>query len=46
MMGAAAGGSMAKVLTETIPAKYADPTQSGLAKSVVKGEENNFLFDL
>jgi hypothetical protein len=46
MMGAAAGGSMAKVLTETIPAKYADPAQSGLAKSVVKGEENNFLFDL
>lgn len=46
MMGAAAGGNMAKVLTETIPAKYADPAQSGLAKSVVKGEENNFNFDL
>jgi hypothetical protein len=46
MMGAAGSGNMSKVLTETIPAKYADPTQSGLAKSVVKGEENNFNFDL
>jgi hypothetical protein len=45
-MAAAASGTTSKLLKDAIPAKYGDPTQSGLTRSVVKGEPNDFVFDL
>ena len=46
MMGAAASGNMSKVLKDLVPAKYGSATNSGLNRTVVKGEENVFDFDL
>ena len=46
MMMGAASNDMSKVQKNTLPDKYASPTESGLSRTVVKGEENNFLFDL
>lgn len=46
MMMGAASGDMSKVLKNNLPEKYASPTGSGLSRSVVKGEENNFVFEL
>ncbi len=31
---------------KSIPAKYGNPTQSGLKRTVVKGEQNSFTIDL
>lgn len=31
---------------KSIPAKYSNPTQSGLKRTVVKGEQNSFTIDL
>ncbi|MEZ6138570.1 MAG: carboxypeptidase-like regulatory domain-containing protein [Pirellulaceae bacterium] len=45
-MGAAASGDMSKVQKNNLPEKYATAAESGLTRSVIKGEENNFLFDL
>ncbi len=45
-MGAAGGGNMAKVMKDIIPAKYASAADSGLVRSVVKGDKNDFTFDL
>ena len=46
MMGASGSGNMEKVINQLLPAKYADPLQSGLVRSVVKGDKNEFDFDL
>ncbi len=46
MMGASASGNMDKAVSQVLPAKYADPLQSGLVRSVVKGDKNDFDFDL
>ena len=46
MQGAAGSGSMEKVINQVLPAKYADPLQAGLVRSVVKGDKNEFDFDL
>ena len=46
MQGAAASGNMDKAVSQVLPAKYADPLQSGLVRSVVKGDKNEFDFDL
>jgi hypothetical protein len=47
MMGAAAkGGDMSKVMKSMLPEKYANAAESGLKRTVVKGEENDFLIDL
>ena len=45
-MSAAATNSTNKMLKDALPAKYGDPKQSGLTRSVVKGEVNEFEFDL
>ncbi len=46
MMGAAGSNNMAKVMKDVLPAKYASAASSGLTRTVVKGEENVFEFDL
>ena len=46
MMGAAGANQMSKVIKDTIPAKYGSAADSGLGRTVVKGEANNFEFDL
>ncbi len=46
MMGAAGTNTMSKARKDVLPAKYANPEQSGLIRTVVKGEENSFDFDL
>lgn len=46
MMGAAASGNMSKVMKDVLPAKYAKAAESGLIKTVVKGEPNDFTFEL
>jgi hypothetical protein len=46
MMMGAASGDMSKVLKNDLPEKYGSATESGLSRTVVKGEENNFVFDL
>ena len=46
MMGASASRNMEKMINQILPAKYADPLQSGLVRSVVKGDKNEFDFDL
>lgn len=46
MMEAAASGTMDKVMKNNLPEKYANAADSGLIRTVVKGEENNFAFDL
>lgn len=45
-MAAAASNTMDKLMKNKLPAKYANPTESGLLRTVVKGEENNFNFEL
>lgn len=45
-MMAAGSNQMDKYMKDVLPAKYADPTQSGLVRTVVKGEENEFVFEL
>ncbi len=45
-MGAAGTGNMGKVMKEVLPAKFANAAESGLVRSVVKGDQNNFSFDL
>jgi hypothetical protein len=45
-MGAAGTGNMAKVMKEVLPAKFASAAESGLTRSVVKGDKNDFTFDL
>ena len=45
-MGAAGSGNMAKVMKELLPAKFADAAESGLVRTVVKGDKNEFTFDL
>lgn len=45
-MMAAGTNTMSKYMKDVLPAKYADPAQSGLVRTVVKGEENNFTFEL
>jgi hypothetical protein len=39
-------GDLKKMSSNTLPAKYADATQSGVFKTVLKGEPNNFNIDL
>jgi hypothetical protein len=46
MMGAAGTNTMSKVLKDVLPAKYGNAEQSGLIRTVVKGEDNTFDFDL
>jgi hypothetical protein len=46
MMQAAATGDIAKMGRETLPERYAKPGDSGLTRSVVKGQRNEFEFDL
>lgn len=46
MMGAAASGNMSKVMKDLVPAKYASAADSGLVRTVVKGDQNNFTIDL
>ena len=46
MMGASGSGNMDKVVNQVLPAKFADPLESGLVRSVVKGDKNEFNFDL
>ncbi len=45
-MGAAASGNMANAMKDLLPAKYASPAESGLVRTVVKGDKNDFTFDL
>ncbi len=45
-MGAAGSGNLAKVMKEVLPAKFASAAESGLTRSVVKGDKNDFTFDL
>ena len=45
-MSAAASNTTNKMLKDALPAKYGDPKQSGLTRTVVKGEPNEFEFDL
>ena len=45
-MMAAGTNTMNKYMKDVLPSKYADPGQSGLVRTVVKGEENNFTFEL
>lgn len=45
-MGAAGSGNIGKVMKEVLPAKFANAAESGLVRSVVKGDQNNFTFDL
>lgn len=46
MMGAAGGGNMSKIMKDVLPAKYANAADSGLSRTVVKGEPNEFDFEL
>jgi Carboxypeptidase regulatory-like domain len=46
MMGAAGSNNMAKAVKDALPAKYASAASSGLSRTVVKGEKNEFEFDL
>jgi hypothetical protein len=46
MMEAAARGETAKLGKELLPEKYANPAESGLTRSVVKGQRNEFEFEL
>ena len=46
MMDASASGNMSKVMDSELPPKYGDAAQSGLKRTVVKGEPNEFNFDL
>jgi hypothetical protein len=45
-MAAAGSGKMDAFMKDTLPAKYAKPGESGLTRTVVKGEENNFTIEL
>ena len=45
-MGAAGTGDMSKVMKEVLPANLADAAESGLVRTVVKGDKNDFTFDL
>ena len=45
-MAAAASGDMSKVQKNELPDKYSKPGESGLNRTVVKGEANEFIFDL
>lgn len=45
-MGAAGSGSTAKIMKELLPAKFASAAESGLVRTVVKGDKNEFTFDL
>lgn len=45
-MAAAASGNMSKVQKDLLPKKYASAADSGLTRTVVKGDANDFLFDL
>ncbi len=45
-MAAAGSGNMSKVLKDILPAKYANAASSGLTRTVVKGETNEFEFEL
>jgi hypothetical protein len=45
-MAAAGSGNMSKVMKDLLPAKYASAATSGLTRTVVKGEKNEFEFDL
>ena len=37
---------MSKVQKNELPDKYSKPGESGLSRTVVKGEANEFIFDL
>lgn len=45
-MAAAASGEMSKVFDNKLPEKYASPAESGLKRTVVQGDSNDFDFDL
>ncbi|MEO8269593.1 MAG: hypothetical protein ABI557_07735 [Aureliella sp.] len=45
-MAAAGKGDLGKLYKDLIPKKYADPGQSGLTRTVVKGDANSFTFEL
>ena len=45
-MGAAGSGNLGKVMKDILPAKYGNAAESGLVRSVVKGDKNDFTFDL
>lgn len=45
-MGAAGSGNMSKVMKDLLPEKYGNAASSGLTRTVVKGEKNEFEFDL
>ncbi len=46
MMDASASGTLNKLMKNELPDKYASAEQSGLKRTVVKGEPNDFQFDL
>lgn len=46
MMEASGSGNMDKAVNQVLPAKFADPVESGLVSSVAKGDKNEFNFDL
>jgi hypothetical protein len=45
-MAAAGSGKMDSFMKDTLPAKYGKPGESGLTRTVVKGDENNFTIEL
>jgi hypothetical protein len=45
-MAAAGSNTVNKTIKNVLPAKYGDPKQSGLTRTVVKGEVNEFEFEL
>jgi len=46
MMSAAASGESAKLGKELLPEKYAKASESGLTRSIVRGDRNEFEFEL
>ncbi len=46
MMAAAGSNNLAKLQKAILPEKYADATKSGLKRSVVDGQANEFAFEL
>jgi hypothetical protein len=45
-MAAAGTNQMSKLMKDQLPKKYANAAESGLTRTVVKGEDNNFAFEL
>lgn len=45
-MGAAGAGKMESVTNNILPVKYSKAEESGLVRSVVKGDKNEFIIDL